>query len=74
MKKFILMMLLGFSSLGFATENNFLFFQASAKGAITQAEKNTYTLTLNNASEYVSYFTERPARKSGIVSVNKFIS
>jgi len=74
MKKIMMLLLLGFTSLSFASADNVLFFQSSSDGVIAKSGKNTYSLTLKANSGYVSYFTDRPVRKAGTVSLQKFIS
>jgi hypothetical protein len=74
MKKIILSLLLAVSSMGFAAENNYLFFQNASKGSITKQDNNSYTLTLNNATDFVSYFTNRPARISGVMKLSEFLA
>lgn len=74
MKKIILSLLLAISSMSFAAENNYLFFQNSSKASITQQKNNSYTLTLNNSSDFVSYFTNRPARISGVMKLPEFLA
>lgn len=74
MKKIIILLLLGFSSISCATADNLLFFQSSADAVITKTAKNTYTLTLHNAGDYVSYFTDRPSRKVGLITLSQFLS
>ena len=74
MKKIILSLLLGLSSISFAAENNYLFFQNSSKARLTQQQKNSYTLTLNDSSDFVSYFTDRPSRESGVMKLSEFLA
>ena len=71
----MLLLLLGFSSLSFATVDSVLFFQSSTDATITKGTtKNTFTITLNHPSDYVSYFTDRPVRKAGVISLSRFLS
>ncbi|MFJ1267136.1 hypothetical protein ACD661_01035 [Legionella lytica] len=74
MKKIMIPLLLSMSSISVAAGANVLFFQAAADASITKTAKNSYTLSVQNPTQYVTYFTDRPVRKSGLVALPEFLS
>lgn len=57
-----------------ATAKTAYLFVLSAKTGDIKKAANGYTLTLNNVDPHVLWFTDRPNRKAGFVSTDKFIS
>jgi len=57
------------------TPNASLLMQTAHSGRLDllDAEKQTYQLTLYNVEPYVSYFTDRPRRKTGLMPLQDFI-
>lgn len=74
MKKVLSILLFVLSGLSFAIESNYLFLQGASEGSIHQLEKNIYLITFKKSDDYVSYFTDRPARESGMVKLNEFLN
>ena len=53
---------------------NYLMVQSAQTADIKQNQNsNTYTVTLENVSPYVSYFSERPDRKAGTMHIDEFL-
>lgn len=46
----------------------------SAKSGAIKKSADSYHLTLNNVTPRVLWFTDRPNRKAGFISINKFIT
>lgn len=74
MKKIFFILALCFSGLSCATDENVLFFQSARQGSITQLSKNNYILSIKNSPEYVTYFSNRPVRTSGVITTQNFLS
>lgn len=83
MKKIFILLttLLSLSSLAFAHTQtstqmtDFLLVQTAKSSSIHRVENQSklYTLQLNNVSPYVNYFSERPKRQAGMLSLIKFM-
>lgn len=73
MKKIVLWLLLGFSSLSYALESNYLFLQGALSGYLTPLSRDTYSITLKKSSD-ISYFTDRPNRQSGKINLAQFLA
>lgn len=54
-------------------EIDYLFVQMAPTATLQQSEKGTYKLRLTDASPYVKYFTNRPARITGMMPIKKFL-
>ena len=50
-----------------------LFVQTAHAGKITQASKNNYRVVLKDVSPYVTYFSDRPNRITGVMPLQKFL-
>lgn len=74
MKKLLGIALLLATSLAMATNDNYLFFQTASHGTLVKNKDNSYTLTLENSPKYIDYFTDRPERKAGMISLKQFIA
>lgn len=74
MKKIISILLLGISGFCFAEKNDYLFFQSASNASIAKLSENNYTLTLNETSGFVTYFTDRPVRKAGLMKLSEFLA
>lgn len=74
MKKFLSILLLTMSSLCFATKGGYLFFQSSSDAHIIKTIENHYTLTINDPSNFVTYFSDRPMRQSGLMKLSEFLA
>lgn len=74
MKKLIFIFALFFSGLSCAADENTLFFLTAHQGSLTQLSKNNYILSFKTSPEYVSYFTDRPMKKSGVITTHDFLS
>lgn len=57
------------------TSPSYLFTQSAREASIekSQTQNNFYTLTLKQVNDHVTYFSERPARKTGVMSIEKFL-
>lgn len=73
MKKVFAWALLAWSGFTFAKGADLLFLQMANQGALAPATAHTYTVTLNHPSKYVGYFTDRPERKYGVMTLTQFI-
>ena len=74
MKKIIAIALMMVSCFALAKPSgDFLFLQTASKGQLVKNADNSYTLTLKNVPAYVGYFSDRPERKTGIISLKKFL-
>ncbi|KTD64828.1 hypothetical protein [Legionella spiritensis] len=75
MKKIIALTLWLCSSFAMATtDNNMLFLQSASAGELVKNKGQHYTLILKKSPDYVGYFTDRPQRKAGMVSLRQFIA
>lgn len=61
------------SGLCFAQETNYLCYQSSSKAEIVKSRESHYTLTLQGDIDYVSYFSDRPARQTGVMKLEDFL-
>jgi hypothetical protein len=52
---------------------SFLFVQEAQQGSLMQGENGTLTLTLVNVRSDTTYFSDRPARVSGVVDTGLFV-
>lgn len=54
---------------------NYLFVQSAQEAKIERDEKSPhlYRVTLKNVSPYVTYFSDRPARKTNTMGIEKFV-
>jgi len=57
-------------------EGTYLFVQSSTKATIkvNKNHEETYTITLKNVDPLVTYFSDRPIRNAGEVSMDKFLT
>lgn len=74
MKKIIGAIALLCSSMVFAGNNSYLFLQTSNHGTLVKNTDNTYTLSIAKPQKFVGYFTDRPERKAGLITLKKFLS
>lgn len=72
MKKVICSFLMLLSISCFAAAQNYLFLQTSTNGELSKDNKG-YTLEIKAPDKYITYFTDRPARSSGIIPLKKFL-
>lgn len=73
MKKFLLLLVLFFSSQLYSAPNdNVIFFQYATKGTLAKLHDNSYILTLINVPDYLSYYIKNP-KKSGMISLKQFV-
>ncbi len=58
-----------------APKEAYLFVQSASKAKIevNKNDANTYTLTLNNIPEFVTYFADRPKRNAGTIPLEQFL-
>lgn len=74
LKKFLGISLLLASSYALAgTESSYLFLQTASEGELVKNKDKSYTLTLKNITKHVNYFTDRPERKAGIMTLKQFL-
>lgn len=73
MKKMMLAASILFSGYANAAQTGYLFFQSDSEASITKNADNSYTLTLQHVPAYVSYFSNRPERVTGLIPLPKFI-
>ncbi len=65
-------MLLSMSTLALATApNDYMFFQTANNAQLSQNADKTYTLTITNPN--ISYFSNRPTRKAGVMTLTDFV-
>ncbi|WP_419419828.1 hypothetical protein ACNVED_00550 [Legionella sp. D16C41] len=57
-----------------ALDSSFLFLQHANKGELIKNKDSSYSLTLREVPAYVSYFTDKPKRKAGILPLVQFIT
>ena len=74
MKKLVWFLFFVISGVSFASSNNYLFFQTASKAKIVKVKDEQYVLTIKNADDYVSYFSDRPKRQAGSISLKEFIN
>jgi len=75
----IIVVLLTFSAGIFAKgqvvkDNKLLFLAAAPKARLIHQQADHYLLMVRNAPGNIAYFTNRPARKTGVLAVDKFVS
>lgn len=58
--------------LSFAAGNSFLFV-INSKTAIIEKANTHYILMLRNVDPYVTYFSDRPQRNTGLMKINSFV-
>ena len=73
MKKILGTALLLASTVSMAATDNYLFLQTASQGNLVKNKDNSYTLTLEHSPKYVDYFTDRPERKAGMVTLEQFV-
>lgn len=73
MKKTLLLSALLATGTSFASQTGYLFFQSDSTANLAKNKDNSYTLTLDNVPDYVSYFSNRPQRITGIMSLTDFL-
>jgi len=54
-------------------EEEFLFIFHAKDGHLQSMDRGSYELTLYNADKNVTYFTDRPNRKAGKISISQFL-
>lgn len=58
-----------------APATNYMFLQNAETGVLKPTtEKGTYQLVLKNIQPYVTYFTDRPKRVTGLMSIESFLN
>lgn len=62
------------SSIAMASSGSYLFLEMADQGNLVKNKDNSYSLTLKDQSKQVYYFTDRPERKTGSISLQQFIS
>ncbi|KTD51421.1 hypothetical protein Lqui_0265 [Legionella quinlivanii] len=74
MKKLLGTVCLVVSSYAMAsTQTNYMFFQSDSQAQLVKNADSSYTLTLQNPPNYLSYFSDRPVRSTGLVSLSEFL-
>ncbi|MCK4869533.1 MAG: hypothetical protein KAS93_00310 [Gammaproteobacteria bacterium] len=60
----------------FANKPKLLFVQTAQSGTVTKMSNypNKYKLQLNNVTGYVTYFSDRPNRITGLMTTNDFVT
>ncbi|KTC74481.1 hypothetical protein Lbir_0761 [Legionella birminghamensis] len=56
-----------------STQTNYMFFQSDSQAHLEKNADSSYTLTLQNPPNYLSYFSDRPARSTGLISLSDFL-
>lgn len=74
MKKILFICLLVANSVIFAGSHSFLFIQKAEKGNLHKNKDGSYSLTLKDFPQHVSYFSNRPAHIAGILPLQKFLT
>jgi len=75
MKKMLALLCMLSSSIALASSNpGYLFFQNDLHATLVKNQDKTYTLTLLDAPKYVSYFSNRPQRNTGLIPLNQFLT
>ena len=74
MKKWLGILLMMVSGFAMASKDNVLFLQSATTGTLVKNPDNTYTITLKDFPSYIGYFTDRPERKAGIMTIGEFIN
>ncbi|RUR19205.1 hypothetical protein ELY21_04770 [Legionella sp. km535] len=74
MNRLLLLALMIFCGVAFSADKSYLFFQTATDGSLEKMNNNHYVLTIKQAPKYVNYFSERPARTTGIINLNEFNS
>lgn len=56
--------------------SEYLFIQVAPKGTLKalEGQADTFELTLNRVGKYIQFFTNHPARETGTMSTEKFLS
>lgn len=73
MKKTLLMALLLVTQITFAASANFLFLETATEGKLIKNKDNSFSLILPNVPTFMGYFSDRPERKAGIISLKEFL-
>lgn len=73
MRKTILAVLLGFTISATAAPTSIVFIQHAKSAELSKQNDQSYLLTLHQPFYYVSYFSDRPQRLTGLISQSRFI-
>lgn len=73
MKKILTALILSLTMTAHAAPTTIVFIQHAKSAELTQQADQSYILTLHQPSNFVSYFSDRPERLTGIIPQSKFV-